>query len=130
MRMHYKLFLPMNSMAWGKKLAKFWLQWSAMGICMYLKLPHSSNTFGKSGVTFRMYWNINIQRKKQLYYLLFSKGLVKAHGLTNLKFQHIFTILFVTRASFPRLRNLQQTILIHHHTEKLIQIITPMLRTL
>lgn len=44
-------------MADGKKLAKFWLQWSVMGICRYLMVPLSSNTFGKFGVTFTTYCN-------------------------------------------------------------------------
>lgn len=43
-------------MAFGKWLARFWDQWSVMGICMYLYLPASSKTLGKSGVTFKMYW--------------------------------------------------------------------------
>lgn len=43
---------PMKLMADGKKLAKFWLQWSVIGICRYLMVPLCSNTFGKLGVTF------------------------------------------------------------------------------
>lgn len=47
--------LPINWIACGKKLAKFWLQWSLIGICMYFIEPALSNTFGKSGVTLSMY---------------------------------------------------------------------------
>lgn len=47
---------PMKLMADGKKLAKFWLQWSVIGICRYLMAPLSSKTFGKLGVTFTTYW--------------------------------------------------------------------------
>lgn len=50
-----KLLVPMNFMAFGKNFARFSLQWSAIGICMYFMLPQSSNTFGKSAVTFKMY---------------------------------------------------------------------------
>lgn len=46
---------PINWIACGKKLAKFWLQWSLIGICMYFIEPPLSNTFGKSGVTLSMY---------------------------------------------------------------------------
>lgn len=49
------MYIPIKSIACGKKLARSWLQWSVMGICMYLKLPHSSNTFGRFWVTFMMY---------------------------------------------------------------------------
>lgn len=42
----------MKEMADGKKEAKFWLQWSVMGICRYWIDPESSNTLGKLGVTF------------------------------------------------------------------------------
>lgn len=52
----YKLnHLPINWIACGKKLAKFWLQWSLIGICIYFIEPPLSNTFGKSGVTLSMY---------------------------------------------------------------------------
>lgn len=47
--------LPINSIALGKWLFKFCDQWSVIGICMYLMLPRSSNTFGRSGVTFNTY---------------------------------------------------------------------------
>jgi len=47
--------LPINWIACGKKLAKFWLQWSLIGIFMYFIEPPLSNTFGKSGVTLSMY---------------------------------------------------------------------------
>lgn len=47
--------LPINWIACGKKLAKFWLQWSLIGICIYFIEPPLSNTFGKSGVTLSMY---------------------------------------------------------------------------
>lgn len=56
---HYTLHninSPMNSIAWGKKLARFWPMWSEMGICIYLIDPCSSKVFGKSDVTFKMYW--------------------------------------------------------------------------
>ena len=45
----------MKLMAWAKKLDRFSLQWSEMGICMYLMVPASWNTLGSVGVTFRMY---------------------------------------------------------------------------
>jgi len=51
--------LPINSMALGKKLARFSFQWSAIGIFIYLMDPESSNTFGRSAVTFRMYCEQN-----------------------------------------------------------------------
>jgi len=51
--------LPINSMALGKKLARFSFQWSAIGIFIYLIEPDSSNTLGRSAVTFRMYYKHN-----------------------------------------------------------------------
>lgn len=57
-------YLPMNWIALGKKLAKFWLQWSAIGICIYLNELLFSKTFGKSGVTFKMYW-----KQDKMHYL-------------------------------------------------------------
>jgi len=46
-------------MALGKKLARFSFQWSAIGIFIYLIEPDSSNTLGRSAVTFRMYYKHN-----------------------------------------------------------------------
>ena len=45
-------------MAEGKKLARFWLQWSVMGICRYWIVPESSKTLGKLGVTLTTYWDL------------------------------------------------------------------------
>lgn len=51
--------LPMNWIAFGKKHAKFWVQWSVIGICIYFILVSFSNLLGKSGVTFKIYCNRN-----------------------------------------------------------------------
>lgn len=55
----------MKPMAEGKKLARFWLQWSVIGICKYWIVPESSKTLGKLGVTLTTYyflwtWKIKI----------------------------------------------------------------------
>lgn len=59
-RVYYKTYQvvnsPINSIAWGKKLARFCPMWSDMGICMYLMDPCSSKVFGKSDVTFKINW--------------------------------------------------------------------------
>lgn len=46
---------PMKDMASGKNWDRFWLQWSEMGIFLYLKRRSCSNMLGRLGVTFRMY---------------------------------------------------------------------------
>lgn len=45
----------MKLMASGKNCDRFWLQWSDMGICLYLNSPAFSKRLGRFGVTFRMY---------------------------------------------------------------------------
>jgi hypothetical protein len=62
-------------MAFGKKLARFSFQWSAIGIFIYLMDPESSNTFGRSAVTFRMYCKQKQFLQNRLY-LLFLLGLL------------------------------------------------------
>lgn len=61
---------PINSIAWGKKLARFCPMWSDMGICIYLMDPCSSKVFGKSDVTFKINWKkINEQTDLQKPYV-------------------------------------------------------------
>lgn len=43
-------------MAAGKCMARSWEPWSVIGICKYFIVPDASNTFGRSGVTFNIYW--------------------------------------------------------------------------
>jgi hypothetical protein len=53
-------------MALGKKLARFSFKLSAIGIFIYLMDPESSNTLGRSAVTFRIYCKQNMEKKKRL----------------------------------------------------------------
>jgi hypothetical protein len=50
-------------MALGKKLARFSFKLSAIGIFIYLMDPESSNTLGRSAVTFRIYCKQNMEKK-------------------------------------------------------------------
>ncbi len=56
------LCLPIKLMASGKNCERFWLQWSEMGICLYLNSPAFSNMLGRLGVTFKMYLMPNSSR--------------------------------------------------------------------
>lgn len=52
----FDAYSPMNCMAAGKCTAKSCEPWSVIGICRYLIVPDDSYTFGRSGVTFNMYF--------------------------------------------------------------------------